>query len=158
MTLPGQSDLAPDLCETLCAIGKVLSDASDPWWVIASAAAALHGARPITVRDVDVLLSENDARRVLPSLGLAVEPGPDHPRFRSAVFAAWSAHSLPVEFMAGFCRKDGNAWVRVQPVTRVPIAVVNGVIHVPQRQELEAMFVSFGRPKDHERAALLRAL
>ena len=38
-------DLSPDLEETLAEVGDLAADASEPWWIIGSAAVALHGAR-----------------------------------------------------------------------------------------------------------------
>lgn len=58
------------LIASLKAIGTVMNDAYDPWWIIASAAVALHGADAGHISDVDVLLSVDDAMRILPALGV----------------------------------------------------------------------------------------
>ena len=152
MTLP------PALRETLNAVGALMAEARDPWWVIASAAAALHGAAPIPVKDVDVLLGVDDARRLLPTIGLHPRPGSGDERFRSAVFETWSANPLEVEFMADFHYRDGDAWRAVAPAPRLAIDLDGTMLFVPDRAELTAMFHSFGRPKDLERARLLEAL
>ena len=47
--------LASDLLETLVTTADAMPDAQDPWWVISSAAVALHGLAPIEVGDVDLL-------------------------------------------------------------------------------------------------------
>ena len=94
MTLP-----AP-LIETLGSVAAIMAAARDPWWVIASAAAALHGARPITVADVDVLLSVADIGRLLPLIGIEPYPAAPNPLFRSKVLAKWPAPPVPVDLMA----------------------------------------------------------
>jgi len=61
--------VSPALSASLNAIGNVMAGADDPWWIIASAAVALHGADPGHVADVDVLLSIRDARRYCQTYG-----------------------------------------------------------------------------------------
>lgn len=132
--------------------------ARDPWWVIASAAVALHGVDPGHVADVDVLLSVADARRILPTIGIQLRKGVAHPAFRSSIFGTWTgATPLPVEFMADFHRRSGEAWLPVQPATRQRIEVDGVVVFLPERTELQAMLTAFGRPKDLERARSLAA-
>ena len=128
-----------------------MQDAAEPWWVIGSAAVALHGADAGPIGDVDVLLAVTDAERLLPRLGLAVAGGQADERFRSAVFARWTAPPLPVEFMAGLEVKDEVGWTAVHPATRVAVAG----LYLPDRAELVTILRRFGRPKDHARAALL---
>jgi hypothetical protein len=53
--------VTPELGETLARVADALAEARQPWWIIGSAAVALHGA-DVTVGDVDVLLGEADAR------------------------------------------------------------------------------------------------
>ena len=110
--------LAPPLERSLRAVAGAMGDAQDPWWIIGSAAVALLGATSVTVADLDVLLSEADAARILPSLGLNAGPGGVDSRFRSTTYARWDAPELPVEFMAGFALRQGEAWVEVAPTTR----------------------------------------
>ncbi|WP_260929027.1 hypothetical protein [Novosphingobium sp. 9] len=160
MPLP---DLAPALRNTLLDVAAIMTGARERWWIIASAAAALHGAAPIEVADVDVLLSVPDANTILPRLGLAVGPGTANERFRSARFATWQSTALPVDFMADFHardfqRPDGPKWNRVMPQTRVSIDLSGARLYIPSRVELHALFLSFGRPKDLARARLLAAL
>ena len=148
--------LPEPLAKTIGAVALVLRDAGDPWWIISSAAAALHGAQPITVADVDVILSQDDATRVFPQLGIAPLPPSDHPRFRSAVFGRWLVPPLAVEFMAGFELRDADGlWRPVVPQTREAVSLGQTTVFVPARAELRAMFARFGRAKDHARIALL---
>lgn len=68
------------------AIGTIIDQARDPWWIIASAAVALHGADPGGVADVDILLRAADARVILPAIGIELRIGSVHAVFRSSIF------------------------------------------------------------------------
>jgi hypothetical protein len=150
--------VSPALSASLHAIESIMVDAHDPWWIIASAALALHGADLGQVADVDVLLSIVDAQRILPTIGIDLRQGSAHATFRSSTFGTWSGTALPVEFMAGFRHRSGEAWVPVQPATRQLIKVDGVIVFVPERAELQAMLTAFGRPKEMERARKLAAV
>lgn len=149
--------MTPELEIALVAIATALSPARDPWWIIGSAALALHGVPNVTVRDVDVLLSPGDATDLCRRLGLAAGPGAPDGQFRSQVFATWTAHSLPVEFMAGFACLDGAEWREVVLTSRRSFTVGEARLHAPDRAELAALLRVFGRPKDLSRVAMLEA-
>ncbi len=147
--------LAPDLRETLVMMAEATREARDPWWVIASAAVALHGVGPVEVGDVDLVMSVGDARRVMEALGIApIEDGAS-PLFRSTLFGRWETPPLVVEIMAGFHVATAAGWTEVLPRTRVPIFVEGCAVYVPERAELAGMLRLFGRPKDLERVRLL---
>jgi hypothetical protein len=147
--------LASDLRKTLVMTVDAMRDSRDPWWVISSAAVALHGVTPIEVDDVDVLMSVVDAGRMMDRLGVVpIEDGASA-MFRSTLFGRWEAPPLVVEIMAGFYVATGSGWTEVLPRTRVPIFVDERVVYVPDRAELAEMLRLFGRPKDLERARLL---
>lgn len=150
--------LPAPLIETLGSVAAIMAKARDPWWIIASAAAALHGAKPITVADVDVLLSVADADRILPMLGIEPYQGPPNPLFRSKMLAKWPAPPVPVDLMAGFEHRVGDVWHPVWPATRQAISIGTATIYVPERDELRRIIAGFGRPKDLERARLLAEL
>jgi hypothetical protein len=120
--------------------------ARDPWWIIGSAAMALHGVEGLEVGDIDLLASRRDAAALLGAKGGA--PGEPGGRFRSDIFGRWRAGAYSVDVMGGF-RFDGRELV---PRTRVE----RGGLFVPAVEELIAMCETFGRPKDAERAARLR--
>ena len=147
--------LPAPLVETFVSVAAIMATAREPWWIIASAAAALHGANPITVADVDVLLSVEDISRILPWLGIEPYMGPPNPLFRSEVLAKWLAPPVSVDFMAGFEYGVGETWHPVQPTTRQAITVGAATVYVPERDELRRIIAGFGRPKDIERARLL---
>ncbi len=150
--------LPAPLVETLGSVAAMMKETRDPWWIIASAAAALHGAKPITVADVDVLLSVADAHRILPVLGIQPCQGPPNQLFRSKILAKWPAPPVPVDLMAGFEHRVGDTWHPVRPLTRQPIRIGAATVYVPERDELRRIIAGFGRPKDLERARLLAEL
>lgn len=146
--------LAPDLTTTLAMIATAMRVARDNWWIIGSAAVALHGCQT-SVADVDVLTSESDARGIATTLGLPSAPGTPSDRFRSRIFATWTAPPLPVEFMGGLALHDGRAWIDVELSTRMPATIDGQTIYLPDRAGLAALLHRFGRPKDLARARLL---
>lgn len=100
MTLPGP------LRDTIVAVGSIMAEARDPWWIISGAAAAIYGAHPISVSDVDVILSAEDAMRLFSRFEIRQAPPSDHPRFRSELFGRWTETPLAVEFMANFTLRE----------------------------------------------------
>jgi hypothetical protein len=141
----------PALLATLPELAAAMREARDPWWIIGSAAVALHGAASVAARDVDVLLSVADAERILPALGVPLTPGVADSRFRSDFYCKWTAPPVPVDFMAGF-HVFGTLLI---PSTREPVRVAGVTLFVPSRGELVAMLRHFGRDKDLARARLL---
>ena len=146
------------LSETLAMVALAMRAARSPWWVIGSAAVALHGADQISVADVDILLSVEDANAILLPLGLTIGRGGEHDMFRSEIFARWETPPLTVEFMAGFAVLQDASWQSVWPQTQQLIPLDGAKIPVPERSELIAILTQFGRPKDNERADILRGL
>jgi hypothetical protein len=149
--------LPEELKQSLIMVAELCPPAVDPWWVIASAAVALHGAPVDDVRDVDLLMSARDARMALGRVGVEPDAGHATDLFRSAVFGTWRGAPLPVEIFGDFefARPDG--WSRVAPQTREPVAIGDHVVFVPSAPELRQMLIGFGRPKDLARARLLPA-
>jgi hypothetical protein len=139
---------------TLRAVAELMTAAREPWWIIAGAAAALHGALG-AVKDVDVLLGEEDAMRLLPVLGLTPAPGPASDRFRSVLFARWAMPPVPVEFMAGFGMNTVHGWHDVAFTTRERLEIDGRALFVPTTDELIDHLRMLGRPKDLARIRLL---
>lgn len=145
-----------DFKETLVFVGHVMRKSVDPWWIISSAAAALHGLSADDVSDVDILLSERDALAISRSLGISPSGLLPSDLFRSDIFFRWTNGPLPVEFMSNFRVRIGEAWQLVSPKTRVLVPLEGSDLYVPRREELIALLESFGRPKDMLRAERLR--
>lgn len=145
----------PRLAETLARIADVSGAFDDDWWIIGSAAAASSGADVAVVRDVDLLLSEGDARRLLdlwkgaPSRGAAPDP-----QFRSSVFARFESTPLPIDAFGGFEMMIRGRWRAFAPLTRE----ARGGVFTPSVAEQIAILQVMGRDKDAARAAALRRL
>ncbi|MCR5879155.1 hypothetical protein [Phenylobacterium sp. J367] len=146
--------MSPDLAETLARLAEATPDLQDDWWLIGSAAMALSGAAPITVADVDLLVSPRDAFALARRWRAPIRPAAPNPRFRSEVYFQWDAPPVPVDVMAGFHVMTPDGWRPLVPRTRVAVA---GVFTPSVAEQLEILAL-FGREKDHARAALLRPL
>jgi len=138
-------------------VAGAAAEAVEPWWIIGSGAVALHGAAVTDIRDVDLLMATADAERLLAQLRLPAEPDSEHPQFRSKLFAVWREPPLPVEIFADFRLRSDQGWNAVQLRTREPIGVGDRTVFVPSAEELYRLLVSFGRPKDLDRACGLSA-
>ncbi|HET6943115.1 MAG TPA: hypothetical protein VFH89_13225 [Sphingomicrobium sp.] len=133
----------------------VVADAEDDWWIIGSAAVALHGADVPSVRDVDLLMSTRDAGQLLKRVGGRPRDSKPSAQFRSEVFGTWYDPPLPIEVMGGFSLNTANGWRPVLLETREERRVEGYDFYVPCVGELKDLLRSFGRPKDIERALLL---
>ncbi|BDU21108.1 hypothetical protein [Dyella sp. GSA-30] len=131
----------------------------DPWVLIGSAAARLVGA-DVGVADIDVLTSVADADRLVEHWQARreslFEPAGAE-RFRSR-FARFRFTGLPLEVMGGLQLHDTREWVPVIAGETMLVAFGGMQIPVPRVVEQIRILESFGRPKDLQRAALLRAL
>jgi len=131
----------------------------DPWALIGSAAAWLAGAE-VTVADLDVLTSVRDAETMIDHWRMrrdatAVPVGAE--RFRSR-FARFAFPELAVEVMGGLEVFDDVGWtpVKIAEITTVDVAGL--AIPIPAIAEQIRILESFGRPKDRQRATLLKSL
>ncbi|MBV7266645.1 hypothetical protein [Erythrobacter ani] len=143
------------LRSTLVKLAAVMSSADEPWWIIGSAAVALHGADAGDINDVDVLLAKGDLERLKRELRLADRRDPSKVKFRSSAFGLWSHPALPVEFMADLEVKTGRRWVQVLPQTRQEVVIDSHALYVPEKAELITILRRFDREKDIARAAAL---
>jgi len=143
------------LSQTLQMVAEALSPARHDWWIIASAACALHGVDPGQVGDVDVLIDERDVGAVLAQLGLIPASGTSDGQFRSRCFVSWQGAPLTVEFFAGFELCERGEWDAVRLKTRELLPCGQALVPVPSRSELAELLRRFGRPKDLERAKRL---
>ncbi|MDZ7629591.1 MAG: hypothetical protein U5J99_14415 [Parvularculaceae bacterium] len=143
----------PRLAATLADIASAAENFDDEWWVIGSAAAALSGADIASVGDVDVLLSENDARRLLGLWSAAPRShGAPDAQFRSAVFARFEKTPLAIEAFGGFEMRVRGRWRAVLPLTREG----RGGVFTPSLAEQIAILEAMDREKDRARIAALR--
>jgi hypothetical protein len=131
----------------------------DAWAVIGSSAAALAGA-DVEVADLDVLASTDDAQKLKllweEHLDLHYVPaGAD--RFRSR-FARFLFPGMPVEVMGGLELHEADGWRPVHVDETILVSCAGLPVPIPSIPEQIRILESFGRPKDLQRAALLRAL
>lgn len=146
--------LTSDLKKTLIMAAEAAAGAAEPWWIIGSATAALHGL-DVEVSDVDLLMSAGDAERTLGRLGIPARRGSRSRLFRSQVFGTWREPPLPLEIMGGFHLRVEDSWQSVWPETREPFQMEGRTLFAPSAAEFASLLRSFGRPKDLVRAQLL---
>ena len=131
----------------------------DPWQVIGSAAARLAGA-DVSVADLDLLTSADDAARLAVAWRdrreNTYEPAGAE-RFRSH-FARFRFAAMPVEAMGALELDTGQGWEPVIVRETVFVSCAGHDVPIPSVPEQIRILESFGRPKDLHRAALLRAL
>lgn len=149
--------ISGDLADALAAVGAAMRPATQPWWIIGSAAVILHGATT-NVADIDLLVGERDAATLATRLGVQPEQPDMHPKFRSRVFLRWPRAEYNVDIMAGLSVADATGWSAVTPATRQSITVAGERLFAPDCAELMAILARFGRFKDLERRQLLTAL
>jgi hypothetical protein len=132
---------------------------AEPWCLIGSAGALMLGA-DVSVADVDVLVSRDDADTLIDRWAdrrdAGYEPSDDG-RFRSH-FARFRFPGLPVEVMGGLELDAGDGWQPVFPGKLVLVGLQGLAVPVPSLDEQIRLFESFGRDKDRARAAALRQL
>lgn len=149
--------MTPDLAAGLKAVAAAMAGTPDDWWIIGSAAVALHGGSPLTVADIDVLVSRETALRLAGLWGATPYPPGDHVLFRSAVHFEHQLGDATVDVMAELEVNGEMGWSLLRPRTRVPMPVDEAMLYAPDRTELVEVLERFRRPKDLERAMLLRA-
>lgn len=155
MTMP---QIAGPLAATLDVVAEGCADLADPWWVFGSAGMALVGVRGLSPPDVDLIVSERDARILLDRWNTAPLAAAASPLFRSAIFAKAQVTPLPIEIMAGFEAFSDGGWAPVVPATRQALDWNGQRLYTPSAAEQAAICRRFGRPKDLARVALLDAL
>jgi hypothetical protein len=160
MNVSIEVDMAAELGEVLRAsVPDLQRHCRDPWVLIGSAAAWLVGAE-VTVADLDVLTSVRDAetmidqwrdRRDVTATPAAAE------RFRSR-FARFAFPQLDVEVMGGLEVFGDTGWVPVKITEIITVDIAGLAIPIPVIAEQIRVLKSFGRPKDRQRATLLKSL
>lgn len=148
--------MTPELAQSLAMVAEGAAEAADPWWIIGSAAVMLHGGMVGHVKDVDLMMSPSDAEAFLRRAGVAARGGESSDCFRSKVFATWTVPPVPVEVFGGFEAKLDGGWRHVTLSSRQPVSIAGAKVYVPSVEELVRLLHSFGRPKDLERALLLK--
>ena len=141
-----RSHFTAGLEETLAEIVRISPRFQDDWWVIGSAAIALAGVA-IEVPDVDLLLSERDARGLLTDWALPKNAADGQDRFRS-VYGEHTGTPIPIEVMGRLEVSIEGRWVPIAPNTRERIDAGGGAVYTPDVADQLALLLMFRRPKD----------
>lgn len=152
------SRLTHDLAATLTAVVVAAPGLRDDWWIFGSAGMALAGVPGLTPPDLDLLVSERDARHLIGLWSADVDTSPGAGLFRSKIFAKAQIAPLPIEIMSGFEVMTGGAWSPVRLKTRVAVRHGAGTVFIPAVAEQVEICRTFGRPKDLARIPALEAL
>jgi hypothetical protein len=145
--------LTSGLEETLGEVARIAPRLADEWWVIGSAAIALSGVN-IEVLDVDLLISERDARMLLDGWAAARVVSDGQDRFRS-IQGVHGDTPIPIAVMGALEVKVEDRWAPVTPNTRVPVDLTVGRIYIPDTADQLALLLMFRRPQDLVRAEML---
>jgi len=138
---------------TLAAVSSISSRLHDDWWIIGSAAIVLTGVA-IEVPEVELLLSERDARALLVEWAQPTPAGegPNHVR---SIHGEHTVTPIPIQVMGGLEVYTDGAWVRVTPNTRERIELTGGTVYIPDAADQLALLLMFRRTKDLVRAEML---
>jgi hypothetical protein len=160
MNISTEVDTAAVLGEVLRAsVPDLQRHCRDPWVLIGSAAAWLSGAE-VTVADLDVLTSVRDAETMIEQWRMrrgTTAPPASAERFRSH-FARFAFPELAVEVMGGLEVFGDTDWEPVKIAEVITVDVAGLSIPIPAIEEQIRVLESFGRPKDRQRATLLKSL
>jgi hypothetical protein len=100
-------------------------------------------------------MSALDAETFLRGVCEVPRVGASSDLFKSEVFGIWTQPPIPVEVMGGFSVRNGAGWREVAPTSREAVSLAGTAVFVPSAEELVTILLSFGRPKDRERAAMM---
>jgi len=128
----------------------------DDWWLIGSAALRIMGV-DVEARDVDLLTTRDGGLAWLSVFGLPPDIKPGRDMFRSTVFKSLKVDDgLELEIMGHLEVATHEGWRLLLPRTRQAVTTPVGTVYVPEAHEMLKILMLFGRPKDMDRAALLR--
>ncbi len=150
---------ASNLHAALSAILPVLhSHCREPWWLIGSAALHVSGVLDIHVHDIDVLVTDADAVRLLAHWRERFDHAfqPERTDLFRSRFGRIGGFALPVEVMGNLELCRAGEWQPVWPADREAIAWCGLTVPVPSLQSQCAILESFGRPKDVAKAEAVR--
>lgn len=143
--------------QTLERLVCLLTTTKDPWWILGSAAVYLKGYDPGHIGDIDVLVSEADAQRLMSDHGIDNQRDGGTLQFRSAYVLRPSLGEMSVEVLAGYEIFQNDAWSYVLPGTRISISHKKMDVFVPSDEDLISIFERLGRAKDFDRICAMQA-
>ena len=136
------------LTQTLQKLAHCLLQVEDPWWILGSAAVYLKGYNPGRVGDVDVLVSEQDAVKLMSRHGWSNDKDGGTERYRSGYVLRPDLGALPVEILANYEIMSRQTWKPVWPASRHKVLHNGGAFYVPSDANLIEIFERLARPKD----------
>lgn len=139
------------LTQTLLKLAHYLSKVEDPWWILGSAAVYLKGYDPGRIGDVDVLVSERDAVKLMSRHGWSNDKDGGTERYRSGYVLRPDLGALPVEILANYEILSRQTWKPVCPATRHQVMHKGCAFYVPSDENLVEIFERLARPKDFDR-------
>lgn len=143
--------------ETLKNVSRFLVATEDPWWIVGSAGIALCGFDPETIRDIDVVISLEDARRLMSRHKLSNAADGGNHLFRSKVILRPDLGLVPVEIMSHYDINNAGTWTRLTPRTREIVELDGTTLFVPELDEQIEILNQLGRKKDLQRVAMIRS-
>ena len=149
--------LPSDHLQTLKQLADPLAQCRDPWWLLGSTAAALSGANVGQVRDIDVLVSAQDAERLMTVFGWQDMSEGGTKLYRSGRFLKPALGSVPIEIMANYELCCEGVWWPVWPKSRWEIEAGGYSVFVPSIAEQIDILKRLGRKKDWARIRALEA-
>ncbi|PKM09024.1 MAG: hypothetical protein CVV14_01605 [Gammaproteobacteria bacterium HGW-Gammaproteobacteria-4] len=130
----------------------------EPWWLIGSAALHVSGVPGIAVHDIDVLVSDADAVRLLAHWRERIDDAfqPERTDLFRSRFGRIGGFALPLEVMGNLELLRDGEWQPVWPADREAIEWHGLTVPVPSLPAQCVILESFGRPKDIAKAVALR--
>lgn len=153
------TDDATALHATLSAALPVLhSHCREPWWLIGSAALHVSGVPDIRVHDVDVLVTDADAVRLLAHWRERIDDAfqPERTDLFRSRFGRIGGFALPLEVMGNLELRRAGEWQPVWPSDRELVPWRGLSIATPSLAAQCVILEAFGRPKDLAKAEAVR--
>lgn len=149
--------LSSNHIETLKNTSRFLAASEDPWWILGSSAIALCGIDPQIIRDIDVVISPQDARRLMKRYDLSNQADGGNHLFRSEIVLRPQLGPIPLEILSNYEIRERGTWTLLTLNTRKTVEVEGATLFVPELDEQIEILTKLGREKDLQRIALIRS-
>lgn len=130
----------------------------DPWWLIGSAALHISGVPDIAVHDIDVLVTDADATRLLAHWRDRIDDAfqPERTDLFRSRFGRVTGFALPLEVMGNLELRRAGEWQPVWPADRELVQWRGLSMATPSLAAQCVILEAFGRPKDLVKAEAVR--
>lgn len=128
------------------------------FFVIGSGALVLSGVAVDSMEDIDMLTSSPDAGFLKERWASHIQPTyvPDCPSLFRSDFARFRFDGISVEVMGNLQVNKGQCWVPLLVQEYQAVEIAGCSVKVPTLMEQFRIFRFFGRPKDLQKAELLK--